>query len=296
MTTLLMDLGGTRLKAGVVTDGSAIVRRDVADVPEDHSKESLLKLIATTGWNILSGAKPDSVALCIPGLVDDGILVSLPGKLDGLVGEDLTSFLRSEFHAAHATVSHDGVAYATGESAAGAGKGVRRCVVVTIGTGVGVGVMQDGQPISRGMFGAGILGGFIPLSEATDGPADSTEQTDTIEALCASQRIVDLAGSSYGSVADVYAAHARGEFAARAAVDHYRVRLSRALIALAHAHAPDRIVLGGGAMQAGNPIVDGLEELVNARLFGTYRVEVRLAELGDDAALIGLLHLLKGAR
>lgn len=292
MSLLVMDLGGTRLKAGVA-DSGRLTRTSVVDVRESGGREHLLGLLASTGRGLLEAGTADGSAVCVPGLVDGGKLVSLPGKLGGLEGTDLGSFLETTFGAPRVAVSNDAVAYAMGEAVSGAGRGCRRAVVVTIGTGVGVTVVEDGRPATGGMFGAGILGGFIPVTANTDGPVDSTGHSDTIEALCAAERI---AGEAYDTVPDTYAAYERGEAAAQTNIDRYRERLARALVALAHAHAPERLILGGGPMREGNPITPGLEALVNERLYGTYRVEVRLAELSDDASLIGLAHLLDQGR
>ncbi|MCA1832072.1 MAG: ROK family protein [Actinomycetota bacterium] len=287
MSFLVMDLGGTRLKAGLA-QGGAISAATITDV----SDASPLDVVAAAGREILSGARTEGAGLCVPGLVEGNKLVALPGKLAGLEGTDIGAFLRDVFETQRVAVTNDAVAYATGEATAGAGRDCRRSVVVTIGTGVGVTVIEDGKPATAGMFGAGILGGFIPIADATPGYADSTGETDTIEALCAAQRILDYAGESYGSVREVFEAHSQND-AARHGVERYRNALARALVALAHAHAPERIILGGGPMREGNPVMPGLEALVNKRLYGTYRVQVRLAELGDNAALIGLSRLLE---
>jgi len=220
-------------------------------------------------------------------------VVSLPGKHAGIEGIDLPALLREALDVRTAVVVNDAVAYATGESVCGAGRGFDRVVVVTIGTGVGVTVIDDGEPVTRGVVGGGILGGFIPISERIDGPADSIGRPDTIEALCAARRIAEACGTQ--SVEDAYGAYARSEDRARAGVDAYRTHLARALTALASAHAPGCIVLGGGPMTPGNPVTPGIEAMVNERLFGSYRVAIRTAELADTAALVGLEHLVARA-
>jgi glucokinase len=292
MSVLVMDLGGTRLKAGV-SDGERMVSTRVVDVPPSGGRESLLSTIESIGRDLLREAPVRGVGLCVPGLVEDGTLVALPGKLGGLEGVDLSRFLRETFRAERTAVCNDAVAYAIGESVDGAGRGCRRTVVVTIGTGVGVTVVQDGAPATPGAFGGGILGGFIPIADGGS-DTDSAGGTGTIEALCAARRIAD--GSGYATVPEVYEACARGEAAAVAAIERYRVHLARALVALAHAHAPDRLIVGGGPMHDGNPITPGIEVIVNERLYGSYRVEIRLSSLGDEAALVGLVHLLGTAR
>ncbi|HVL81205.1 MAG TPA: ROK family protein, partial [Actinomycetota bacterium] len=160
-----------------------------------------------------------------------------------------------------------------------------------IGTGFGVCVVRDGGPVGRGVVGGGILGGQIPISEATDGPVDTSGRPDSIEAFCRADRIVAEAGSRFSSVQEVFEAHRSGDQDASAALDRYRRHLARAVAALAHAHAPEVVVLGGGPMTEDTPILDGLQQLVDERAWPGYSVEVRRASLGDAAALAGLAHL-----
>lgn len=290
---LAFDMGGTRLKAGVVsTEDGKVSAFDSVEVGGVF--ERALDALAEMGRGLTKEISCSGVGLSVPGLVDErGIVVSLPGKFDGIEGFDLQRFLRGEFDLTPVVVN-DAVAYGSGEAAFGAGREYGRVVVVTIGTGVGVTVLESGAPLTDGVFGAGILGGQIPISEATEGLADTSGRPDTIEALCRADRIVDYSGSSYSAVPEVYEAHSRGEDAAVKGIETYRLHLARALVALAHAHAPEIIVLGGGPMNFGNPVIHGLEEIVNSRLFGAYRVVVRLAELGDSAALVGLARIASG--
>lgn len=287
MNILAFDLGGTRLKGGVVSaeDGS-VSAFDSVEVGGDF--ELALGALTEMGRGLTKETACGGLGLCVPGLVDeDGVVESLPGKFQGIEGFDLSGFLRQEFDM-NPVIVNDAVAYGSGEAAFGAGRNYRRVVVVTIGTGVGVTVLENGVPLTDGVFGAGILGGQIPISEATEGPADTSGQTDTIEAFCRADRI---SGDYFPTVLDAYKAYAGGDPEAVMAIETYRRHLTRALVALAHAHAPEVIVLGGGPMNAGTPLLDGVEANVNSRLFGSYRVATRLAELADSAALAGLARI-----
>jgi glucokinase len=289
---LSLDVGGTRVKAGLVEDTNVFDERTV-DVGKTF--EATLEKIRSVGRDVSAGRKLPGAGMCVPGLVDErGIVVSLPGKHSGIEGYDLPGFLRDEF-GGKAVVVNDAVAYAVGEALAGAGVGFPRVVVMTIGTGVGVTVVESGRPLGAGELGGGILGGHIPISERTEGYLDTNGRPDTLEALCLAGRIVDYAndaGGSYTTVTEVYEGFQRGESAAREGATRYREHLIRGLVAVAHAHAPDAIVVGGGPLTPGNPLLDGVEGAINQRLFGSFKVELRRAELGDTAALIGVARLL----
>ncbi|HVE76013.1 MAG TPA: ROK family protein [Actinomycetota bacterium] len=290
MNVLAFDLGGTRLKGGVVSVEDGLVAM-TATVEIEQSFEMALEELVYTARMITESYECSSVGLCVPGLVnEEGVVLSLPGKLEGIEGFDLKGFLRREL-SLEPFVVNDAVAYGSGEAAFGAGRDYRIVVVMTIGTGVGVTILENGVPLTDGVFGAGILGGQIPISEATSGPEDTSGRPDTIEAFCRADRIVDYSGTAFKTVPDVFEAFARGDLEAVKGVETYRSHLARALVALAHAHTPEAIVIGGGPMVAGTPLLEGVEETVNSRLFGTYRVVVRPAQLGDNAALAGLARI-----
>ena len=243
MTPLLVDLGGTRMKTS-------------AGPPVEHGGDWLPAVRAA-----VAAADAEEVALCVPGIVDGGRVVSLPGKLPGIVGADLPALLDVPVR----VLTNDAHAYGLGEAVSGAGRGFSRVVVVTLGTGVGVAVLEDGAVLGRGPFGGGLLGGQLPI--AATGGVDTAGRNGTIEALCRADAL-ELSGMS-----------------------QYRADLVRALTALALAHAPDCIVVGGGA--AGPQLLEGVQQAVQAGLWPGQSVEVRLAELGDAAALHGLAALLR---
>jgi glucokinase len=291
---LAFDVGGTRLKAGVVATNNGAVRMSRVETIAGLNADGVLASVARIGRELLAEENCEGVGLCVPGMVDrHRTVISLPGKLHGIVGYDLAGWLDSEFGVAPVVVN-DAVAYGVGEASFGAGRGYRRVVVLTIGTGVGVALIQDGRPLTTGAVGGGTFGGHIPISERTEGYTDSNGRPDTIEALCCARRIVDYAnefGEGTDSVEDVYDAHSHDRPGARRGIERYRSHLTRALVALAHAHAPQAIVLGGGAMTPGNPITDGLRAAVSERLFGSYELDIEIARLGDLAGLCGLARI-----
>jgi glucokinase len=293
---LAFDLGGTRLKAGVVDvdDGSVhgFTTADVHGLGADAALAEVDRVGHALLGNDLVVSQPEGVGLSVPGIVDDGTITSLPGKFDGIVGRDLRALLSHVF-GLPSTVANDALCYGAGEARFGGGAGGSRVLVVTIGTGVGVAVYEDGLPLGRGPLGAGILGGHIPFAEDI-GPVDTNGRRGTIEARCAAAAIVHeatAAGLGAVDVREVYAAHAAGDERAMQAIDAYRGWLTRALVALAHAHGPDVVVLGGGPIRADDPVVDGLEARVNDLLWPGYELAVRRATLGDHASLVGVAHL-----
>lgn len=284
---LALDLGGTRLKAAVVERGRA---GEVLATEHDGTLAGARDAVARA-MAALGATAP--AALCVPGLVDDGRVVALPGKLDGIVGADLGELLCLP----GLLVVNDAIAYAVGEAVHGAGAGCARVVVVTIGTGVGTAVVEGGRPLGAGRLGGGLLGGQVPIADPAEGPRDTSGRQGSFEAWCRAERVVAEARAAGADVADVpaaLAAAARGDVAAAAGLAAYRSWLVQGLVAMAMAHAPDAIVVGGGPLSESDVLLEGVDAAVQGRLWAGQRCAVRRAALGDAAALLGLATLATG--
>jgi len=123
---LAFDLGGTRLKAGFVEDRRC----------EPVFGDPCLEAVAAAGRALMEGhGPPDVVAMCVPGLVVDGRVTVLPGKLEGIVGRDLRAFLGAAFGVPVGAVVNDAHAFGWGEAFVRTNH--KRVLTVTIGTGVG---------------------------------------------------------------------------------------------------------------------------------------------------------------
>jgi len=287
------DLGGTRLKAGIVEAGTGTVAAFTTAATAGLAAAPALKTLEETGAALLDQHDAEAIGLAVPGIVDDGRIVALPGKFEGIVGLDLAGELSDRLNRP-VTVVNDAVAYGAGEAYFGAGAGCDRVVVMTIGTGVGVAVLERGRPVAHGPLGGGILGGQIPIADDRTGPTDTNGRRGTIEARCAAASLTayaSAAGLAQATVEDVYAAAARKHDGALAAVEEYRGWLARGIVALAHAHTPEAVVLGGGPITPDAPVLDDLQAQVDEALWPGYAVRVRSASLGDRASLIGLGHL-----
>jgi glucokinase len=284
-----VDVGGTRIKAAVVRGARA---EGLVVAPVDDSSSVFDQVSAVVASLSAQAGGAVQLGICVPGLVDasSGVVRRLEGKLAELDGTDVGTRV-AELCGIVPVVTNDAVAFGIGEAVHGAGAEVQRVVVVTIGTGVGVSLVDRSLPVEHWLRATATLGGFIPISSATSGPVDSTGRPGTIEALCCAVRILDHArdaGGDYGSVEAILAAAARGESAAVRGLATYRDDLVRALVALTHAHMPDAIVIGGGPLHHADTLLEGVEPRVNERLYAGYSVSVRAAALGDSAALVGL--------
>lgn len=227
MTVLALDLGGTRLKAAAVDRDRPFT---VVTAP------SSLEAVVAVGRDVLRATPCEKVGMCVPGIVEEGVVRTLPGKLDGLVGVDLRAVLRESFGLPVGAVVNDAVAFGWAEAAVRPGK---RVLTVTIGTGVGTVLVADGDV--RGLL--------------TGQPWDASCNARSLEEV--------------------------GE-------DAFRVRLADALAAMCFAHEPEVVAVGGGPVQPGTTLLEGLEAMVNERLSPWFEVSVQPAVSGDAGGLVGV--------
>ena len=291
------DVGGTRMKCGLVIDGR------VEPLPWQCTAgldgPAVVDLLVTTVRDVVAAGGVDAVGIATPGIVDDGRVIVLPGKFPGLVGLEVAGVV-ADVAGVPVRLVNDAIAAGVGEATAGAGTGHHRVVVMTIGTGIGVAVIEGGRPVGDGPWGGGLMGGHMPIASPDEGPFDSNGGRGTIEALCAAEQLTEAARKADCDADDVpglLALWSRGDGAGRRAVAAYRRSLEQALVALAHAHTPSLIVVGGGPVSTSSGwLLDGMTEAVRRRLWQGQRCEVVPAALGDAAALVGLAKLAAGLR
>lgn len=289
---LAFDLGGTRLKSGVVEVGTGrVVARSDTEATRS-TWEAVRHQIEETARDLRQSGIIETAGLAVPGILVNGIMSSLPGKLPGLEGFDVAQWVATLSTGDRPGVAvNDAAAAGIGEAVIGAGRDHERVVMITLGTGVGVAVVERGRLLGSGPLGGGILGGQIPLVYSTDGlPADTAGSDNTIEQGCRSSALVARAegpGTPLTSARAVFAAAESGDERAVRAVSAHRAALAAAIAALAHAHSPSAVVVGGGLAED-QQLFRGLPDLVNPLLKFGLTTAVLPAQLGQEAALTGL--------
>jgi glucokinase len=304
---LAIDLGGTRIKAGVVVDHDVILQRIVA-TEDEQGFEHVLRNIVDVGDHLLREHPASAVGLSLPAVVDveRGTVLDVRKNLIGLIGFPLVVTLQERFNLPVA-IENDARLYGLGELVAGAAQDVANVVCLTLGTGVGCCVVQDGH-ILRGRHGTGgILGGHMTIE--TYGPACTCGNIGCVEACCSAPALVASMLARLATEPDhpfnagrsvtpemILAAASAGDGPAGEVLDRYIRHLSAAVVSYIHVHDPDVVVIGGGIMHAAEQILPPLREYVQAHAWTSppRPIPVRAAALGDSAALIGAAALARG--
>ena len=308
-----VDLGGTNIAAGIVNSDFKIIAK--ASVPtvvtEGPDKVSgdiaalCLKLCADNG---ISMQDIESVGIASPGIANsaDGVVEyanNLPFKNFPIC--DAVSKLTG-IESVH--VENDANAAAWGEAIAGAAKGTSNSVMITLGTGVGGGVIIDNAVYSGFNFAGAELGHIViehggkqcscgrkgcweAYSSATGLVNLTKEKIAECEKNGAPTLMTEIA-AKYGKVngRTAFMAMNSGDKAAKEVVDTYIRYLACGIVNVISIFQPEVISIGGGISNEGQALIDLLLPLVKDRAYGgdlVKNTDIRIAKLGNDAGIVG---------
>ncbi|MBP7483314.1 MAG: glucokinase [Verrucomicrobiota bacterium] len=302
MTILACDLGGTRLKIGVVRDGKVLAQA----VEPAHSQLGLapqLPVLRDAWLRLLGGLKLTpadcaGVTVAFPSLVDNatGRILAEYGKFADAMSLDLRAWARAELGLPLA-IENDARMALIGEWRAGAGQGCDNLVMMTLGTGLGTCALVEGR-VLRGKHGqAGVLGGHLTVRHG--GRRCSCGNLGCAEAEASTAHLRQLAETSPAwehsalranatlDYAQVFQQAAAGDACAAALRDH-SLRVWGALaVNLIHAYDPEVLILGGGIMASAGVILPAVADHVNRHAHTPWgKVRVVPSALGDQAALV----------
>ncbi|MER3520913.1 MAG: glucokinase [Acidimicrobiia bacterium] len=307
-----VDVGGTNIRAGVVDSEGTVGTLERAPMPADRDEIARV-LIDTIGAAIArsksdstdsSGEPPVAIGIGAAGLVDvkAGVVRFAPNI--GYRNFAIVDLVQSKF-GLPVTVDNDATAACFGEYVLGAKDGVRHMVLVTLGTGIGGGLVLDGK-VYRGSTGFAGEIGHILVDPA--GPVCGCGQRGCWEALASGTalgemgrdaaregrgaRILSLAGGDITAVKGEHVVEAarEGDPTALAIMNVYAERVAVGLAVLTNVLDPDVFVIGGGVSGAADVFLERTIEVFGLRLQGRpYRdpIPVRTAKLGDMAGIIG---------
>jgi glucokinase len=284
-----IDLGGTNIKVALV-EANGVTFRTVsaseypaeADLGPEHVARNLIEAGRA---QLARSGEIRSIGLGVPGLFDEAtgaieLFPNLPGNWAGFpLGATVEEALGTEI-----TMINDARAFTLAEGTLGAGAGFRIVACVTLGTGIGGGIMIDGR-IHRGAFGvAGEIGHQVI---DPDGPRCGCGNQGCVEALARADVLTDLAGKE--TAEEVYRAAAGGDRRSLAAVEQVARAVGIGLANVVTLIGPDRIVIGGGIVDAGASVLDPIRRAIRERvtLVPANEIDVVPALLGKWAGAHG---------
>ena len=281
-----IDLGGTRIKGVLIDTSNGTVLHQLITPTGDGENANWRRAIADT-VQALSQQTTESIqgiGLSAPGLPtpDNTAIACMPGRLQGLEGFDWSAYLGKPVR-----VLNDAHAALMAEARFGALKGVQHGLMLTLGTGVGGGLLLNGH-LYQGFFQmAGHLGHITV--DANSVHSDITNIPGSLEDAIGNVTVGRRSFGRYKSTHELVDGYRQGEpLATHVWLTSIR-QLAVSLASLANAFSPGVVVLGGGIMQADRSLLDPLQtffDLFEWRPAGK-KTTIRKANFEDWAGAIG---------
>jgi glucokinase len=281
-----IDLGGSSVKAVAVTPAGTTLEKRVipfdAEIAMDWA-DVIRAVVANIETQ--AGSRSLSIGLSAPGLAspDERSIAVMPGRLEGLVGLDWTTYLRRD---EPVRVLNDAHAALLGECWLGAAQGRRNVALLTLGTGVGGALLLDGK-LFRGHLGrAGHLG---HLSVDDQGEKDVTGMPGSIEDAIGNCTIARRTANRFRSTHDLIAATRSGDEVAHGIWIESVRKLAVGIASIINIVDPEIVVVGGGIAAAGDLLFNPLRKMVGEFEWrvATTGVEIVPATQGEIAGALG---------
>ena len=309
-----IDLGGTTAKIGLFTTSGALLEKWEVATDTSHAGEHILENLAAA---ILGKMKEQSiqpeqvegVGIGVPGpVLDSSIVPIICANLGGWGERNVSAQLSGLLDGLKVLVGNDANVAALGEIWMGAAKGAKNAVMVTLGTGVGGGVVVNGKVID-GVHGAGGEIGHITVNRHETavcgcGKRGCLEQYSSATGVVrCMKKLLDenpdtpcvLRGTEFAAK-DVFDAARNGDALAAREVDEMSDTLGMALANIASTVDPEAFLVGGGVARAGDVLFAPLNKHFQEYAFKSCReIPIKQASLGNDAGIYGAVRLIVGA-
>ena len=303
-----VDIGGTTVKLGLFrTDGTLLDKWEIPTRTENDGAHILPDVAEAIKGKIAEKAIDPSdvqgVGVGVPGPVTpEGIVRKCVNLGWGVFNVEDTL---SELTGYPVKAGNDANVAAFGEMWQGAGKGSENIVMVTLGTGVGGGVIIGGHVVAGATGAGGEIGHITVNAQETEtcgcGKTGCLEQYAsatgvvrlTKRALAASDQPSSLRSLAEVTAKDTFDAAKAGDELALEVIEQFGEVLGRALAVIACVVNPEIFVIGGGVSKAGTIITDVVAKYYVPNAFHACReAQFKLAELGNDAGIYGCVRMI----
>ncbi|KSV57967.1 ROK family glucokinase [Acetivibrio ethanolgignens] len=304
-----VDIGGTSVKIGFFTENGENLHKWEIATRKENGGVYILPDVANSILETLDDKDMDiddviGIGIGVPGpVVHDEVVVECVNL--GWGRTDVVSIMRSLTGIDNIKAENDANVAALGEMWKGGGQGYNSLVLVTLGTGVGGGIISDGKILTGSNGAAGEIGhitvNFNESVACNCGKKGCLEQyasatgvvNETKKALAASNAESVLRGKEHLSAKAIFDAAKHGDAFASQMVENLCEILGKTLAHIAHVVDPQVFVIGGGVSKAGQMLTDRILAYYNDNVMLALKDrDFRLAKLGNDAGIYGSARLI----
>lgn len=308
-----IDLGGTNIVAGVVDEQYNILAKASTKTNCPRSDREIARDMAKMAIQAVENAKLTMDQIEWIGIGTPGIANSRDGIIEysnnlGFVNTPMVKYIQEDIDKP-VFVENDANAAAYGEFVAGAAKGANNAVCITLGTGVGGGIIIDGKIYAGSNFAGAEIGHTVI---SVDGPQCTCGRKGCFEVFSSATGLIRMTKESMAKNPDssmhklvaersgkvsariAFDAMRMGDAAAKAVVDDYIKYLAAGITNTINTFQPDILCIGGGVCNEGDALLLPVKELVAKEVYtrnSKQNAQIVIAKLGNDAGIIGAAFL-----
>lgn len=294
-----IDIGGTSVKLGIVDETGTVRAKAEESVNFDGYQTPVLTTVLRTAKKFLTeqGKKPEDlvgIGVSATGQIDSktGVVAGTCGNFPNYIGSPIKAELEAAF-GLPVTVANDANCMCLGEVWVGGAKGYTDVIGVTLGTGVGGGILTGGHLLegSRGLGGE--LGHF--RTHALDGALCTCGATGCWEHYAATTALVRKAQSyneAWNNGRVIFEQAQAGNTRILTLLDDWIDEIAQGLAGMVHIFNPQLILIGGGVSAQQELLIDPLAKKVRASIMPAFAegLEIRAAQLHNDAGMVGAVY------
>ena len=308
-----IDLGGTNIVAGVVDEQYNILAKASTKTNCPRPDREIARDMAKMAIQAVENAKLTMEQIEWIGIGTPGIANSRDGIIEysnnlGFVNTPMVKYIQEDIDKP-VFVENDANAAAYGEFVAGAAKGANNAVCITLGTGVGGGIIIDGKIYAGSNFAGAEIGHTVI---SVDGPQCTCGRKGCFEVFSSATGLIRMTKESMAKNPDssmhklvaersgkvsariAFDAMRMGDAAAKAVVDDYIKYLAAGITNTINTFQPDILCIGGGVCNEGDSLLLPVKDLVAKEVYtrnSKQNAQIVIAKLGNDAGIIGAAFL-----
>ena len=294
--TIGIDLGGTTMTAGIVNENYEIVGKLTWATRLPRPAEDLEKALADLCRTVARDNKVDFADIKYVGIGTPGSVNFTTGFVgfntnfgyyDWNLGPDLEALLGCKVY-----VENDANAAAFGEYIAGGAKGFKDAVVITLGTGIGSGIILGGKILRGFNFAAGEMGHNVIVKDGIQCTCGRRGCWERYAATTALVRAAQEENPAWKDGRAIFAAAEAGNETVLALLDAWTDEIAQGLAGMVHIFNPQLILIGGGVSAQQKLLIEPIAEKVKASVMPAFAegLEIRAAQLHNDAGMVGAVY------